>query len=175
MKEIGKFKLESGIIRASDPCYDKNVWCSGTFEAENGEWDVYIEKKDIDGWGKRIAELSIFHKNHNQFRYNGAWELSKITGGVDSGQFGFFDDKYYGDDDTVKDNELCNIIDIKKSGDKWYSVCCNNTIGDKFVGVIPFGCVSRTGLGDGNYPIYTITIENKVVAAKVIFIGDEEE
>lgn len=38
-----------------------------------------------------------------------------------------------------------------------------------------FGAVSRTGYGDGGYSVYVARKDGKAVAARVVFIGDDEE
>lgn len=214
--ELGKFEIESGVIRVSDPCYDKDTWCSGTINGKKGTWNAFVTLSDEDAWGERVSELSALHSDYGVL--DGVWELTEIDGGVDSGQMGIFDDKYYQDESIVTDELLeynsemympgSDFLGIKdriivsksesflskkrmeQDNEKWYSMCCGKTLGvltepgeyekdDMMIksyqgGIVPYGCVSRSGYGDGGYPVYVMKVNDEVVGIKVVFISDEE-
>ncbi len=97
-KKNGVIKLNDKV-RISDPCYDPDTWCAG--EVENvlpGLWDCLYEDYSSEDpkWGRdqRIAGVMIRHQDYPDAV---ADELLDATFGVDSGQCGFFDAKYYRD------------------------------------------------------------------------------
>jgi hypothetical protein len=168
-KHLGKFEITSGIMRVTDPCYDKETWCSGTLDARNGTWEAYVEVSDEGQWGKRAATLIVFHEETQHS--GGGWEKSKINVGVDSGQAGFFDNALY--PDTERTGEYGDV-------NTFYGKVCTLTHDEKdrsvVGGVLPFGAVSSSGFGDGGYDCYVRRDEmGQVVAAKIVFITDEEE
>lgn len=162
------FSVESNKLRATDPCYRLDVWCAGNIEnVANGLWFVfpkyYEEPRD-----KRVAELVVVHESYKRADIK-VWELANIEGGVDSGQFGFFD---FGPWAAMQ------MEGIGSYGDEnsFYGKVCELTGTSEQVGVLRYGAVSSSGWGDGCYPVYVH--KNKdgvVVAARVVFISDEEE
>ena len=101
-----------------------------------------------------------------------------MDGGVDSGQFGFFDKDFYRNDEAAKDlkkYEFSPDYD-REEGDSWYRACCDLTLAKESWGVLPNGVVSSSGFGDGSYPVFGEKDENgEWIAFEVIFIGDEED
>lgn len=87
------FSVDSGKLRATDPCYDPETWCAGTIEnVRNGLWHVRAKYHEEGKWHRRVAELIVVHESYkDQEIENDAWQKMKFEGGVDSGQFGFFD------------------------------------------------------------------------------------
>jgi hypothetical protein len=76
------------------------------------------------------------------------------------------------------------------SENKWYYWNCSRTLDtslhkdeiiteDEYLnrithaGIVPFGCVSRSGYGDGCYECFVVKKKNKIVAIKVIFIDED--
>ena len=48
MTVLGDFEMTSQIMRVSDPCYDRDVWCCGTFgKCKTGTWEAGVLKTDI--------------------------------------------------------------------------------------------------------------------------------
>ena len=172
---LGSFEIESGKVRISDPCYDKDTWCAGTIDnVKKGTW--FAETKEIDG---RVGFLIAYSA---EFRFT--WDyyydtrtLTDIEVGVDSGQAGIFDEKYFKDDKvfagrTKEDRKYKEII----CGDEiWYSWVCDLTLAEPSAGVLPFGCVSSSGWGDGCYTCSVIKEKDKVVAIVLDYGIDEEE
>lgn len=161
---FGSFKISSGALRVTDPCYAKDVWCSGTLDnVKNGDWwaeALYITSK---GWGTRVSEIRIFAVH--QETGNSDWINSDIHVGVDSGQAGFFDEELYpeGEGDYGDKNSF-------------YGQVCELTFGAYGAGTLEYGAVSCSGYGDGGYEcLYKTNESGKVVAAKIIFITEEEE
>lgn len=181
MKE---FEITSGKIVCSDPCYKTDVWCMGIVDnVENGSWIAIADKKDMGDWGERITSLFIGNKQHLERNpklvdYVFEDEPLNFAGGVDSGQFGFFDFANYRNDESAKDLEKYDFgteYDIE-DGDKWYRACSNLTLGDESWGTLPNGVVSSSGFGDGSYDVYGYKdAYDKYVAFAVVFIYDEED
>jgi len=171
------FEITSGVIVASDPCYEIPTWCQGVIEnVKKGTWSAEVEESDEGDWGERIAVLKIEHTNAKK-----TYHLKQLefVGGVDSGQFGFFDKDFYRNDEIAKDFPKYDFganYDIEE-GDKWYRACCNLTLGNEGWGVLPQGVVSSSGYGDGSYPVLGEKDESgEWVAFMVVFIdGDNEE
>lgn len=130
MIHVGDFILKSGTLRISDPCYDKDTWCAGTVgDCVNGEWEAFIDKREVDGWGNRVAKLVVKAKGHEAEEYN----ILPIDVGVDSGQAGVFDEQLF------------------KFSKDFYEDCCSKTLNDMGAGTLQYGAVSSSGFGDGSY------------------------
>jgi hypothetical protein len=171
------FEVKSGVMVCSDPCYSLDTWCMGIVEnVKNGTWLASIETSDEGDWGVRIATLEVRHNDFKDTNLKFVDELP-FTGGVDSGQFGFFDKEFYRNDESAKDLPKYGFGDEfdKESGDIWYRACCDLTLGKERWGVLPNGVVSSSGYGDGSYGVFgEKNAEGEYVAFKVVFIwGDE--
>ena len=160
------FEVTSGAIHATDPCYDLDIWCAGTIDnVLNGTWEAHVTHDDED----YVASITVRHKD--ACKDEPALPFSRIPQvfAVDSGQFGFFD--------------LGRFTDER--GEGFYEDVCDLTapVNDKgdelqqtkftFRG---FGIVTRSGFGDGRYPVYaTRDPQGRVIAMKVVFLPDEVE
>ena len=164
---LGEFEITSGVMRVTDPCYDKETWCSGTVDAKNGTWEAFIETSNEGGWGNRVSSLTVLHMNSGRSYSASDWDMTSIDVGVDSGQAGFFDNALYPDGERT--GEFGDL-------DTFYGKVCDLTCETKeSAGVIPFGAVSSSGYGDGGYKCYVRRMNGLVVAAKIVFISDDEE
>jgi hypothetical protein len=149
------FKITSGTMICSDPCYDLQTWCQGIIEdVRNGEWEASVATNDEDVWGVRVSKLQIQHTEAKLKKTK--WERLNFTAGVDSGQFGFFDEPFYRNDEMAKklpkykfDKEFDS-----EEGDKWYRAMCHLTLGKNKWGVLANGVVAESGFGDGSYEVY---------------------
>jgi len=172
IKKIGTFQTSSDVLRISDPCYDKKVWCTGTLKnCKVGEWSAFIKYSFEGAWGTRVAEIiAVF----GDLSINGVdellnislWENSNISVGVDSGQCGIFDESKY-----PKGKSTGEYGDSKT----FYGKCCDLTLGHDQGGVIDFGAVSGSGYGDGSYDCMIFNPANEISAVRIIFIPDEVE
>lgn len=178
------FKVTSGFIVASDPCYEIPTWCQGIVPAKNGEWEVYVEIDDYDGRVKNISAWNIEAAQDNHHLPNEVYSAGFLphSFGVDSGQFGYFDKDAYRNDAVItpdiptwKEYDTNHTKD--ETGEKFYSACCEATLtkntDTEGYGVLPFGLVSRSGWGDGSYP--TTGIQDKdgnYIALATVFIDD---
>jgi|CXWL01.1.fsa_nt_gi hypothetical protein len=172
-----KFNINSGKIVVSDPCYENGVECRHLIEnALVGVWVAEVRLSDEGSWGQRVSELVIRHESCKLTVEPYSLESSDI--GVDSGQAGFFDaDAYRKDELIIKTPEFDLGDHGKGDGDKWYSACCDLTLSNERAGVVAeTGVVSSSGFGDGCYQLFVSTnTDGKVIAAKIVFIGPEEE
>lgn len=93
--KLGSFEVQSSVLRISDPCYDKDTWCAGTVKKVlPGTWNAKVKKRDAgDGWGNRCIKLIAVHEDYNISHLK--FKKLDIDVGVDSGQAGIFDDKFY--------------------------------------------------------------------------------
>lgn len=160
IKYLGKIKLNDTVI-VSDPCYKVGVWCQG--EINNileGEYNVFVSEDD-----GRIKELIVSSDKYPEIE---DWEINMeqpFEVGVDSGNAGIFDYKYYYD--THEEDDIL---------DEWYD--------DMFAGLFDnedsknwlffrnHGVITSSGYGDGVYHCYTAEHDNKVMAIKIIFIDE---
>lgn len=168
--KIGEFKVNSGALMVTDPCYESETWCQTSIKnVLDGNWLVFCLKKDEKDWGNRVAEFIAIHETVKNKNFSAKkWKLIKGEVGVDSGQAGVFDLDVYNTGIT--------------SGDD-YDKICNMTLNtdDNFnvpfgTPVIDYGWATSSGFGDGGYPCYvTKNSDKKVVGVKIVFIGDETE
>ena len=163
--QIGSFKVKSGKVFVSDPCYDLNTWCAGTIKnVKNGNWVASVIVSNQREFGKRIASLIAVHES-SIFPYDG-WVKEKFEVGVDSGQAGIYDYPEFRGRPEFRGGD----------SEEWYQKCCNLTLSAVSAGIIEkSGVVSSSGFGDGSYVCSTVTQNKKVIAIKIDFFPDEED
>lgn len=143
IQSIGTFEIESGKIIVSDPCYEDkggNHWQALLENVLKGKWHALIEE---DGGSFRVAQLIAIHSDYELDDMN--WQEYPNRIGVDSGQAGIYDLKYYADDSCVgsdkiyhKETKRINKTRVRvvqhdfalmqtESGDLWYDANCNLT------------------------------------------------
>lgn len=154
------FKITSGAVRVTDPCYGLDVWCSGElYNVKNGTWIAKAKKiKEEEG---RIGRLIAKHESAPP-----RTPLAEVTFevGVDSAQAGIFDLQYY------KNYRVENTLNEGES----YSDMCELTSGKEGWGVLPEGVVSKSGYGDGGYDCFIgFNDEDEIVAIEIIFIEED--
>ncbi len=143
---LGEFEMTSPVMRVSDPCYERNVWCCGTVDhCKLGTWEAGVLKTDEGEWGTRCAVLAVRHKDTGpDFNVIRSGNVRKMTCkcveqpfevGVDSGQAGFFDDAFYQNDTVFEEQPAPNFA----IGDLWYRHVCDITLGKMLAGVLPYG------------------------------------
>ena len=178
---LGSFELTGRVMRVSDPCYDRGVWCCGTVDnCRPGTWEAAVLQRDMGDWGVRNAVLAarcadggpkFSAVNRALCNATGEWRECDIDVGVDSGQAGFFDDRYYGGVRAEAETTGTGSGPDRQ----WYGLCCDATKSECFAGVIPYGAVSRSGFGDGGYTAYRhLAGDGTVDFLFVVFIGPEE-
>jgi len=158
-KVLGVFQVNSGEILISDPCYSLGTWCTQRIKVPLiGVWLAIV----IIGTEDRIRVLEVECINPCDVAGTEISSVGRFLGevGVDSGQLGIYDIKHFKDDDLISKlfdtGKACRILDLSSDsdlpGDKWYWFQCVRTLVEK-ASIIPYGVVSSSGYGDGNYPI----------------------
>lgn len=77
-------------------------------------------------------------------------------------------------DEIMKTRVYPSYYKVEKEN-KFYEIICDQTSGEHEAGVLPVGCVSQTGLGDGGYNLYWAKNKQKeIVSAKIKFLNLSE-
>lgn len=161
------FRVESGALHITDPCYDEDTWCAiHDVSAKNGEWYgvAYLD-------GQKVRAIVVEHQDTSTYENDRRFQPLDGTVGVDSGQAGVFDAEAYG-------NGEGDYGDLST----FYGRACYATLPDgndtevhDTFGYIKEGFVSRSGYGDGSYTAYGIRDGDELVAVKIVFIQDDIE
>jgi len=157
-EELGSFST-GGILVICDPCYKRDYEppLVNRIEVAPGIWEATVSY-----FSGRISllEAGLSHAY--------AYKKEQLTddAGVDSGQFGFFDDTIF---PYYQEREF----DDKE---KFYGKCCDITLSDKQAGIIDGkGVVSSSGFGDGSYNVIVGKDRaGRIVQISVEFISEEE-
>jgi len=146
--KLGEFEIVSNKATISDPCYEPGIWCAAVLDnVLNGTWTAVVATCEDD----RIDRLIAFHGKSERVA---PWDIVPIMIGVDSGQAGIFDAAHYQDDEVAMTVEKIGP-EIICPEEPWYSMCCDRTLNTEHsADVVPFGCVSSSGYGDGSYHCY---------------------
>lgn len=169
---LGSVTFESPVMRVTDPCYEKGTWCAGTLPVVTGQWEASAMIGPTS-WGRRVRELRIRHSSLPASVFEGldtVFTDSGIDAGVDSGQCGFFDDARYPVDPAQ----------LEWDEGTFYGECCETTLDYKKPGggVVAGGAgvVTRSGFGDGGYPVLVLrNSAGDVTAAVLRYIGPEDD
>lgn len=80
--DLGEFEMTSPVMRVSDPCYERDVWCCGTLDhCKLGTWEAGVLKTDESEWGTRCAVLAVRHMDLFDFNHDGeVSDLERIMG-----------------------------------------------------------------------------------------------
>lgn len=55
---LGEFEMTSPVMRVSDPCYERDVWCCGTVDhCKLGTWEAGVLKTDEGEWAHAVPSL----------------------------------------------------------------------------------------------------------------------
>ncbi len=177
-ERLGNFEVESGRLNVSDPCYDLGTWCAGVVDnCKLGTWRAEVVKSCEGSWGVRCAALLVHHKDYSRHTLGKyASVTAEFEVGVDSGQAGVFDLKWYKADQVVKESLFTPGLDRICEDEPWYSLCCDRTMGEMGAGTIPHGAVSSSGFGDGCYEAEIFKNEDgECIAIQITFIPKEDE
>jgi hypothetical protein len=175
---MAQIKLGTSV-RVSDPCYTDDVWCKTKLtNVKEGNYEVKVERTDLNGWGNRVSKLQVVHIDHTGISHDDFnWEEHSEIG-VDSGQAGIFCESSYRNDEvaeTIKNGNGIRIDSIE-DGDKWYEKMCRFTLSDEGFGAYESGVVTSSGFGDGSYPSAVARDEDKnIVSIVITYIGEEDE
>lgn len=148
----------------TDPCYKKDVWCRDTTDVLPGEYNCYAMERYVDDWGRRVTRTWIIHTDYDDNGKRPEKTKGLLLGeeylcGVDSGLFGYFDNK------------------PDFSDEEWYDFC--SCLGKRRPRILVAkgafggrdGFVTSSGLGDFTYyPECWLNDNGDVVAVSTQFI-----
>ena len=165
----GTIRLGSKVM-VSDPCYGLNTWCQGVLEnVLPGTYDCYVEHSDEGDWGIRVSAIEITHISYKDkpIEYIDPQDFEV---GVDSGQAGIFDYKYY--KKYHSDAKERPHVD-----DNWYDTVADITLSRESAGVLDNASfVCSSGYGDGGYYCWTADNEDgQIIHIRVEFITEDED
>ena len=163
----GQIQIEDKLV-VSDPYYNINTWCIAVLEKVlPGKYNCYM-----DYIGNRVRKILIIHEGYNVDEKTINVE-EPVDIGVDSAQAGFYNYNYF-----KKYSELREINESEWEKEYREPIRKSTFHEKKFDGTVINGMafVSSSGYGDGSYECYTKKNEDgKIIAAKVIFIVEEED
>lgn len=176
MEKIGEFENQSGVMVISDPCYEDSNGCNTRVDMLPGKYSAYVERSDEGSSDSRIARLVVAHESvaEGVLMGLGNWRGRGEELGVDSGQMSMFDEDQYRNDRSVEGVERVHD-EVICEDEPWYSMCCDRSLSKASAGVLPGGCVSSSGFGDGCYPLDVLEAAGMVVGLSVTFIDDEQQ
>ena len=171
-------------VMVSDPCYTEPTWCQIKLEnVRPGNYFAFHKEHDCGDWGVRSSMITVVHEDHMGNPL--LWVIHPGEVGVDSGQAGIFSYDTYRKDGleievpTVgydgRNFEWLDSMLKDQDGDDWYNKMCKITLSETGWGTYGNGLVSRSGLGDGGYKLYTATRYKKIVAMCIDFAVEEDE
>lgn len=154
--EIGTIELGKEVY-VSDPCYSTGMWCQAKLKnVRPGTYRCFASYLRVKGWGNRVASLWVFNEEYLQKnpRKRFPSEPEACFVGVDSGQCGIFDAKYY---------------EKRQPIEAWYDTVCETTCP---VGILADKCVvSESGFGDGGYNVFKVNDKEETVGIMVEYIS----
>jgi len=166
--KLGTMKVNGDVV-VTDPCYLSSGHSSDDLVAlPQGTYEAYIEKVDTNGWGVRVAKFYVIKEGEKVYN-----ETPIRNRFVDSGQMmivdkaalsGWVADEFTGAENTPK------IFG--------YSGACVITCAAERAGVFDngLGAVSRTGYGDGNYPLSLLLNSAKEpIGVGIEFISEDDD
>lgn len=168
---IGTFTVTSDSVRITDPGFTSDIWCAGQTPAVPGTWTAHVEIRQIPHHGRRVRRLLAHHRSFilnpdETVRVENKVRLVSQAG-VDHGLCGIFDANMYrihgNGQGTAKDPET------------FYGQASAFTRKQHRAGVFPWGCVSKSGHGNGFYWIYVVKDASaRAVYVEIVFIDDED-
>ena len=160
---MNKFIISSGKIKVTDPYFDMDVWCSAILDnVKNGTWVAEATHEDFGVWGDRIKALLIYHDSVYSYKRKLKFRWLDVVIGVDSGLAGFHD---YNKLKDIKIN-----FQLNQDFEHW----CREEITNDSDKVISndFCVISHAGYGNGLYSLYSVSENDQIVAAKIVYIDD---
>jgi hypothetical protein len=165
-------------VMVSDPCYSEPTM--GQTKLDNvkpGNYYTFHKEHDSGDLGIRSSMIMVIHQDHINDRLT--WKKHAGEVGVDSGQAGIYSyDTYRKDgldievpDKTYDGREF--FLPVEDDGDDWYLKMCKITLSEKGWGTYSNGIISRSGFGDGGYPLFTVSKGKQIIALAIDF-GVEE-
>lgn len=149
------FLITSGKMIIGDPLLLINQNIETQLLVKNGQWKITCETIDFDS--KRVKNIIIRHISHEHCINSHKPRINSWLFG-ESGIVLLIDHDYYMKGDSNQINETAIMMSYD------FLVCPIDNC----------GVVSKTGLGEGSYPIFIEkNIENEIVAIEIEFINDD--
>lgn len=181
---LGTFSISSGVLVATDPGYDLGTARTpglGTVieGCRDGTWIAVLTKKRFQNENWSIpSELLVYHESINN---SATLEWKEIPEGLgaDTGQVGIWEMKHFHNHSLVPTDIKWtfgteNRPEPADPDDLWYSWCCELTNSENEASLMPHGIVSRSGYGDGGYPVFASRdAGGHIVALLVRFVDDK--
>ena len=170
--QIGTMDVTGDKIIACDPCRKTTdeSWYNTVIENMlPGQYTAEVtmfDNEETNGWGDRVAELTIRHKDYKLPEYETEDRITYEDNcvGVDSGQAMF----------ANLDARKQLIEGSEKDFDGFYWAACDATESDHRAGIVANAAVSSSGYGDGCYDAYVArNDDDKVVAVSIVFLQEE--
>lgn len=180
MTVLGGFEMTSQTMRVSDPCYDRDVWCCGTFgKCKTGTWEAGVLKTDMGDWGVRCAVLAVRHKetgpDYSVIRQRKVYQMK--DGGLERRSMWVLTlvrqaSMTRRSIRTTRSSRVCPSLSMTTET-FGTTHACDITLSERSAGVMPYGVVSSSGFGDGSYVCYTHKgSDGEIDFAFVIFIDE---
>lgn len=165
---VGSFEIKNqhgGMLIVTDPMYKLGTWCSCVLNmCAGGTWNAFV----LRGEERRVAMLIAFHDSIDAEKHHSKWfsMLKNVEIGVDSGSLFIGDLSYF----AVKNEKLADPSIVETYTDL-----------APYAGIVEnCGVMSRTGWGDGGYPIFIYERKGKfyrkwVYAVRIDFMEEAYE
>jgi SMI1-KNR4 cell-wall/Protein of unknown function (DUF4241) len=170
---LGTFKVTSGKLIISDPCY-------GYDEEDTEDLQVLLKSVKRGDWSATVSydeeevvhQLIVFWGNTEP---EGEWIPIDQVIAVDSAQAGIFDFTFFDDDEKIID-EVENVYEMDDDVSKYYIACCDAVASEQQGGIVPGGAVAMSGYGDGLYQVYIKQdASGEVVSVMIDFLESDED
>lgn len=173
-------QLSNDVI-ITDPCYTEDTWC--LTRLNNVLPGSYVCAADHDSSTDRIAMLRITHQDYITGKKARLTYEHVADIGVDSGQAGIFCMTSYRDDaydiPIPEDKSSSWIVDQGPTegypGQYWYNRVSSYTFTKDDWGAYDRGVLSRSGWGDGVYPVTIAKDGDQVISIQIQFMFDDED
>lgn len=162
---MSTFTVTSGKLQVTDPSYDLTVWCTATLDnVRNGLYHAAVLREDQGVWGDRVTHLEIWHDSVNNKKRRLKWQWRDSNIGVDTGIAGFFDFQKFKE---IKEQSALNKT--------FFDVVSEFSNSVDHHEILEYGTMSSTGFGDGVYALYVAEDKGEVVAARIVFIVEDND
>ena len=158
---LGSFILPTGYLIASDPCYEKGVWCMGELKkAYCGRWDALATYSYFSATKTRLRKLTI-KSGSCSTRGRLVPTVEPFVVGVDSGYVGFFDGRHF----QAGNDTLCQ---------RWYDYCKRHIQPPYNAGIITCGVVASARYGDGEHRCISYRDDEQVIHMAELILSEDD-
>jgi len=182
---LGSFKQTSNKIIVADPADTSLDGAQRNYPtmiaAKNvlkGTWHIYQYDDDKESLAYILHEDYI--NDYKKFRSIDKWLRYKNTITVWCRMFGFFDSKFFRNDDVATGKKCSDFVKVSNSGDKWYNYCdYNYWKGSCTESVMKHGCTTVITKEDfcpvDDFGCFYLKNDNRKIHGLAVGWGDNEE